>query len=163
LYDPGRVPALQGIFVGTVRRDRGRDHRRRRVAHHPIRLGREPSRSGWPALGGSLLLDRRAHGSGQDRKSTRLNSSHVSISYAVYLTIVAFFPTRRSSDLLYDPGRVPALQGIFVGTVRRDRGRDHRRRRVAHHPIRLGREPSRSGWPALGGSLLLDRRAHGSG
>src|SRR5699024_3905600 len=39
-----------------------------------------------------------------DRKSTRLNSSHVSISYAVFcysLTIreIRRFPTRRSSDL----------------------------------------------------------------
>src|SRR5699024_520837 len=34
-----------------------------------------------------------------DRKSTRLNSSHVSISYAV-LRALHSFPTRRSSDLL---------------------------------------------------------------
>src|SRR5699024_1113552 len=37
----------------------------------------------------------------RDRKSTRLNSSHVSISYAVfcYLRVLHSFPTRRSSDL----------------------------------------------------------------
>src|SRR5437868_6710519 len=35
----------------------------------------------------------------EDRKSTRLNSSHVSISYAVYTLALHSFPTRRSSDL----------------------------------------------------------------
>src|SRR5207249_913869 len=39
----------------------------------------------------------------QDRKSTRLNSSHVSISYAVFCFVdhrdLHSFPTRRSSDL----------------------------------------------------------------
>src|SRR5699024_3204022 len=38
--------------------------------------------------------------SGEDRKSTRLNSSHVSISYAVMLYAC---PTRRSSDLCHRP------------------------------------------------------------
>src|SRR5690348_5642900 len=36
-----------------------------------------------------------------DRKSTRLNSSHPSISYAVYLLYPPSFPTRRSSDLVH--------------------------------------------------------------
>src|SRR5690554_3309796 len=36
---------------------------------------------------------------GRDRKSTRLNSSHVRISYAVCLLVLLSFPTRRSSDL----------------------------------------------------------------
>src|SRR5690625_2338636 len=35
----------------------------------------------------------------EDRKSTRLNSSHVAISYAVFTQSVPSFPTRRSSDL----------------------------------------------------------------
>src|SRR5690606_11613860 len=35
-----------------------------------------------------------------DRKSTRLNSSHVKISYAVSRALPSF-PTRRSSDLAY--------------------------------------------------------------
>src|SRR5207249_1956266 len=35
----------------------------------------------------------------RDRKSTRLNSSHVSISYAVSVVCLPSFPTRRSSDL----------------------------------------------------------------
>src|SRR5690606_5419718 len=38
-----------------------------------------------------------------DRKSTRLNSSHVKISYAVFLALPSF-PTRRSSDLAVFPG-----------------------------------------------------------
>src|SRR5699024_6322757 len=36
---------------------------------------------------------------GQDRKSTRLNSSHVAISYGVLGSLLSL-PTRRSSDLL---------------------------------------------------------------
>src|SRR5690625_1175071 len=35
-----------------------------------------------------------------DRKSTRLNSSHVAISYAVSACVTPF-PTRRSSDLVF--------------------------------------------------------------
>src|SRR5690625_3367822 len=35
----------------------------------------------------------------QDRKSTRLNSSHVAISYAVSCPTLRSVPTRRSSDL----------------------------------------------------------------
>src|SRR5207249_1117833 len=45
-----------------------------------------------------------------DRKSTRLNSSHVSISYAVFLLLFSSFPTRRSSDLFRwksNVGRAP--------------------------------------------------------
>src|SRR5438034_1113201 len=34
-----------------------------------------------------------------DRKSTRLNSSHTVISYAVFYLLLRSFPTRRSSDL----------------------------------------------------------------
>src|SRR5690606_20124512 len=46
----------------------------------------------------------------QDRKSTRLNSSHVKISYAVFCWLshlaLRSFPTRRSSDL---SGSCPCL------------------------------------------------------
>src|SRR5262245_3329381 len=45
----------------------------------------------------------------QDRKSTRLNSSHLGISYAVCHPDLRSFPTRRSSDL-------------SGGTARRRRG-----------------------------------------
>src|SRR5438045_398600 len=40
----------------------------------------------------------RAHSARRDRKSTRLNSSHLGISYAVH-RVLPPFPTRRSSDL----------------------------------------------------------------
>src|SRR5207249_3049834 len=43
-----------------------------------------------------------------DRKSTRLNSSHVSISYAVSSLHLHSFPTRRSSDLA-------VVTGFFMG------------------------------------------------
>src|SRR5690606_11558979 len=51
-------------------------------------------------LSGALLVTS-PHGSWVDRKSTRLNSSHVKISYAVFCVPREFhcFPTRRSSDL----------------------------------------------------------------
>src|SRR5699024_1414913 len=47
----------------------------------------------------------------EDRKSTRLNSSHVSISYAVYTLSLSSSPTRRSSDLRAQPHRHPASEG----------------------------------------------------
>src|ERR1039457_662524 len=68
-------------------------------------------RSGWargPALlerAGRALPGQEAAGAGLlvrasiDRKSTRLNSSHLVISYAVYHRDLHAFPTRRSSDL----------------------------------------------------------------
>src|SRR5690349_24221860 len=59
-----RVPGRSG---GAVR-----EHAVRRRAHGPRRRG-------WRHLPGGLGLQLR-----QDRKSTRLNSSHVEISYAVF-------------------------------------------------------------------------------
>src|SRR5437899_482123 len=59
-----------------------------------------------------------------DRKSTRLNSSHLGISYAVHRHLHSF-PTRRSSDLT-DPMR-----------IRVRRGRSSRKRPDLHiHPGR---------------------------
>src|SRR5262245_28116917 len=49
-----------------------------------------------------LVLAVRAHGD-PDRKSTRLNSSHLGISYAVFCLPLHSFPTRRSSDLTRPP------------------------------------------------------------
>src|SRR5438067_5419603 len=63
-----------------VRRGRGRV---RAVAHRPSRVR---LRAGWrnrAGLGGPGGGRARDH-QDQDRKSTRLNSSHVSISYAVF-------------------------------------------------------------------------------
>src|SRR5690625_85643 len=50
---------------------------------------------------------------GQDRKSTRLNSSHVAISYAVFCRArgLRAFPTRRSSDLGSAAGCGAGCQG----------------------------------------------------
>src|SRR5690606_27896938 len=57
-----------------------------------------------------------------DRKSTRLNSSHVKISYAVAVSDFAAFPTRRSSDLLYLPYATISLVEVDSGwqVVERD-------------------------------------------
>src|SRR5207249_1422036 len=59
---------------------------------------------GWERKRGKLHeLNRLLRGAGEDRKSTRLNSSHVSISYAFFCfaprSHLHSFPTRRSSDL----------------------------------------------------------------
>src|SRR5437762_2548540 len=61
-----------------------------------------PAGDGQAAVGvGERAVGSRALDAGQDRKSTRLNSSHRCISYAVFCahTILYSFPTRRSSDL----------------------------------------------------------------
>src|SRR5690606_9912308 len=55
-------------------------------------------------ISGSVFLMSDTTSSRIDRKSTRLNSSHVKISYAVFCSIrdllyLPSFPTRRSSDL----------------------------------------------------------------
>src|SRR5690554_1177352 len=57
-----------------------------------------------PGEGSTVGNDRRdgvadGFSTSADRKSTRLNSSHVRISYAVYHLSLHSFPTRRSSDL----------------------------------------------------------------
>src|SRR5262245_56107763 len=72
---------------------------------------------------GRMDLDLVAH-AGLDRKSTRLNSSHLGISYAVVTRDASFVPTRRSSDLVGRGGRPrPRLRGA-VG--RRGGDRQHR-------------------------------------
>src|SRR5438045_5235 len=60
------------------------------------------------------IVSRRRNSSARDRKSTRLNSSHLGSSYAVFCTAapptLSSFPTRRSSDLhaaLLPPRIVP--------------------------------------------------------
>src|SRR5437879_1842707 len=61
----------------------------------------------------------------QDRKSTRLNSSHRCISYAVFPPDPPSFPTRRSSDLEWGvaPPRACSQCGELLLTARRPRGR----------------------------------------
>src|SRR5690349_17160383 len=77
-----------------------------------------------------------------DRKSTRLNSSHVEISYAVH-RVLPSFPTRRSSDLHRRRGRArPCLRRAPRATASRrggsagwpGRGRRERRRRARRRP-----------------------------
>src|SRR5207249_8064120 len=56
-----------------------------RVGHHRLRLGLGLRLRSRLSLESSLPLDdRRVLEARRDRKSTRLNSSHVSISYAVF-------------------------------------------------------------------------------
>src|SRR5262245_59647046 len=47
-----------------------------------------------------------------DRKSTRLNSSHLGISYAVFCHALPLCPTRRYSDLL--PQFITEIDGLDV-------------------------------------------------
>src|SRR5438034_179067 len=70
-----------------------------------------------PRFGGAT------HASGQDRKSTRLNSSHTVISYAVFCSrahlYLHSFPTRRSSDLgphLPNLAARPSRRGDRIGS-----------------------------------------------
>src|SRR5438309_1872879 len=72
-----------------------------------------------PESDGPVLVKTRAVGvcGTEDRKSTRLNSSHSSISYAVFCrrAHLPSFPTRRSSDLCHrGPGRDGQRSGAPV-------------------------------------------------
>src|SRR5437879_14230 len=86
---PGRArrlpdhAALDHLRARRARADRGRG-RPHRLLHGAARGRRRPARG-------------RADADSADRKSTRLNSSHRCISYAV--RVLHSFPTRRSSDL----------------------------------------------------------------
>src|SRR3712207_7036291 len=68
---PARPQASQGLADASVDRVRGP---RFRVPHGRDRLLGVPGRR----------RPLRVHGGGEDRKSTRLNSSHANISYAVF-------------------------------------------------------------------------------
>src|SRR5689334_19716787 len=73
----------------------------------------------------------------QDRKSTRLNSSHSSISYAVFYPDLHSFPTRRSSDLRADPRQgLPRRRRAEDQDrqVRLRQPRSHRRRQLQRRP-----------------------------
>src|SRR5690606_41790265 len=70
------------------------------VGGHERRVGEEPGRHELAALG--LLLELRhpaqlAEGRRADRKSTRLNSSHVKISYAVFC-----LKKKKISDVIFN-------------------------------------------------------------
>src|SRR5437667_123658 len=73
-------------------------------ARRRSRASSTPPGSGWRARPSGAGPSRaRAPNSARDRKSTRLNSSHITISYAVFCFCdhrdLHSFPTRRSSDL----------------------------------------------------------------
>src|SRR3712207_7453094 len=79
-----RRPPRSTLFPYTTlfRSGRGlRDVHRRALPEEPPGEGRAPRRG--PARRPRRRALPRAHG-GQDRKSTRLNSSHANISYAVF-------------------------------------------------------------------------------
>src|SRR5690348_17437549 len=86
-----RRPPTSTLFpYTTLFRSRDGDELRHRRHRHALADG-EPDRraehhaGGDPAVGDDLLVEQRADdGEQQDRKSTRLNSSHPSISYAVF-------------------------------------------------------------------------------
>src|SRR5207245_11788556 len=71
----GRAVGRRPLTVGLLSRRRSTT-RIRRTRHDRSPLPDRPPRAGVHARGGRS-------GSGEDRKSTRLNSSHGSISYAV--------------------------------------------------------------------------------
>src|SRR5688572_26081480 len=101
---------------------RGAVHAR---ARRRLARGHLPTGTSWrPFAGSSVELDDQqvrvavivhidvvevARGE-QDRKSTRLNSSHSQISYAVHRHLHPF-PTRRSSDLYFQNSRSSASRG----------------------------------------------------
>src|SRR3712207_7049564 len=70
--------------ICPVRGRRGRDLRRRRHLLAGGPGGRATGRGGARAAGRRRLDPGGAAGRDQDRKSTRLNSSHANISYAVF-------------------------------------------------------------------------------
>src|SRR5690242_17589442 len=94
-----RLSALRGRRHGRVLLARAG----RVLAGHQARGGHLPwphadhRRRGRGHRAGDSVRDRN-RARGRDRKSTRLNSSHMSISYAVHPALPSF-PTRRSSDL----------------------------------------------------------------
>src|SRR5262245_37479790 len=129
--DRRRAPraAFGGAPVRSLPPRRGGQARARPRAlpGHPGYGDRSPGRRARAALG----ADR-----GEDRKSTRLNSSHLGISYAVFCAhaVLAPFPTRRSSDLV----------GAETATAAEPRGR------------RSGGRPFDHFLHAEGGKLELD-------
>src|SRR5690606_25865242 len=82
--DAATIELSAGNVTVTYLWDRESGELRRRINQcESIVLGHSP-----------IAVDR-----AEDRKSTRLNSSHVKISYAVLHAGAVAFPTRRSSDL----------------------------------------------------------------
>src|ERR1035438_4083549 len=84
-----RLPPRSTLFPYTTLFRSPDPHKRSRSACVPARWG--------TSYASTCTAAARAY---RDRKSTRLNSSHLGISYAVSHRDLPSFPTRRSSDLL---------------------------------------------------------------
>src|SRR3712207_8220446 len=73
------------LFRSRVLHRPGRHHRRPAVQHPPASECADPAPvDRGSVVGGTGLEQRRAVPGLEDRKSTRLNSSHANISYAVF-------------------------------------------------------------------------------
>src|SRR5690625_5342091 len=79
-----RAQGVQHKLVGLVLRERGILRPGQPVLMDDTEVGAITSGSFSPTLGVSIALARVAKSIGTDRKSTRLNSSHVAIAYAVF-------------------------------------------------------------------------------
>src|SRR5204863_9281781 len=75
-----RSSDLHRPAISTLRFDDDTGARRRRAFDRPIAR----AAIDHDGFGNAFFQDRRHHGGDRDRKSTRLNSSHVEISYAVF-------------------------------------------------------------------------------
>src|SRR5690625_2819493 len=124
LHRAPRGPQPQCPVRHGAGRRRGRDPRGDRGGHPAgaVPAGRQRRRAQQPRWS-----VRRGRGGAGDRKSTRLNSSHVAISYAVFCFLshpaLRSFPTRRSSDLTFTGPRgarnrnVLFAMGLGVGAA----------------------------------------------
>src|SRR5947207_2621128 len=85
-----------------------------RSSPSPPSRGCRSGTSSWSGRAGSARSRSSRRRGARDRKSTRLNSSHTVISYAVHPHLHSF-PTRRSSDLRTSPeiGAVLAVIPLF--------------------------------------------------
>src|SRR3989440_3207420 len=70
--------------ISSVRCYLGKLLKRSRTAMDAVRSGHAATTCGWRLSPGQLHFNRHGHGESEDRKSTRLNSSHDQISYAVF-------------------------------------------------------------------------------
>src|SRR5437762_319489 len=146
----------------AVRSD-GRPHRE--VASSPGHRDAPPAAPGRAGACGAGVLadgvsDGRLHlprvvGRPSDRKSTRLNSSHRCISYAVFCfdppRALRSFPTRRSSDLHLVESIVQSDQmGVPIARLLRVQATEMRRRQRQGAQERAAQASSRMVFPMVG-------------
>src|SRR5438045_6358724 len=92
-----RLPPRSTLFPYTTLFRSGDEARRRGVARHDIAASARQlkalfARAASPAFSGNGSASR-------DRKSTRLNSSHLGISYAVFCLKKKITKTKRANDI----------------------------------------------------------------